>query len=104
MPHIDTPVLGTVDRETVHSLTKDRSRKTLRGHTDTVLCVHVSLAKNRIISGGMDKLVNIYDLETHEIVNTLKFHDGWVKCLALDHERIISGSGDKTIRIVTELL
>ncbi len=54
--------------------------------------------KNFIISGGSNGFLKIYNREGREIAN-LVGHTGEVWTVALDGDRLVSGSSDQTIRI-----
>lgn len=44
---------------------------TLRGHTSYVECLHLTRDGRRIVSGGFDKTVRIWDTETNELLKSL---------------------------------
>jgi len=54
--------------------------------------------KNYIISGGSDGYLDIYDLEGRHR-SSLVGHIGDISSLALDGDRLVSGSSDQTIKI-----
>jgi len=54
--------------------------------------------KNYIVSGGMNGFLKIYNLDGKEIAN-LVGHTGEIYSIALDDNRLISGSLDETIKI-----
>jgi len=54
--------------------------------------------KDKILSGGMHGRLKLYDLKGVEIAN-LVGHTGEIWSLALDGDRLVSGSDDQTIRI-----
>jgi hypothetical protein len=56
------------------------------------------LYKNHIISGGMNGELRIYNREGKEVAN-LVGHTGEVWSIALDEDRLVSGSSDQTIKI-----
>ncbi|KIK66938.1 hypothetical protein GYMLUDRAFT_156943, partial [Collybiopsis luxurians FD-317 M1] len=82
----------------------------LQGHTNGVQSVAFSPNGQRIVSGYDDKTVRIWTAETGTPIgeplqgltgSPLQGHtDGvWSVAFALDGKRIVSGSGDKTVRI-----
>jgi WD40 repeat protein len=75
--------------------------RTLEGHTDWVWAVAVTPDSARIVSGGNDRTVRIWNLATWALERTLKGHTDRVYAVAVtpDGSRIVSGGGDDTIRI-----
>jgi WD40 repeat protein len=78
----------------------DQSVMTLRGH-DGVFAVIFSPDGKRVISGGNDGIIKVWDSATGKELKILRGHEGLVGSLAIsrDGRRIVSGSWDKTIRI-----
>jgi WD40 repeat protein len=54
----------------------------------------VKLQGNTMVTGSIDKVVKIWDVERVTSSNTLFGHDGPVRCVQFDEEKIISGSDD----------
>lgn len=54
-----------------------------------------------LISGGKDKAIKVWDLQTGTLKKTLQSHSGEIYTVAIapDHQTIVSGSGDRQIRI-----
>ncbi len=79
----------------------DTSIQTLVGHSHGVSSVVTSPDGKRIISGGRDQTVKIWDAESGQELRTLKGHENWVVSVAIspDGQRIISGSWDETVKI-----
>ena len=73
---------------------------TLPGHTESTRFVLFSRDGRRLFSGGTDKLVKIYDLNSGRVTGELK-HIGGVTCAALspDGKTLATGSWDKSIRL-----
>lgn len=73
--------------------------KILLGHTSFVgplawVSPDEEFPEGRIVSGGMDTLVLVWDLRTGEAVQTLKGHQSQVTGIALDGSDIVSASVD----------
>ena len=73
----------------------------LQGHTDTVEAVAVTPDGQRIVSGGADGTVRVWDLASGRLEHTLQGHSDWVVAVAVtpDGRRIVSGGHDKTVRV-----
>lgn len=77
-------------------------RSLLQGHTTTaVYSVEFSPDGARLVSGGEDARVVLWDPQAGDDVLALQPHDGYVHVVACspDGTRILSGSGDGTLRI-----
>jgi len=66
-------------------------------HLGRVLCLQFE--GNKLVTGGGDFLIKIWNLQTNQCVTTLDYHTSRVWCLQFDATKIISGSNDRTIRI-----
>ena len=72
------------------------------GHTGYINSVAFSPDGTKIVSGGSDCTVRVWDIKTGlQIGAPLTGHTGWVKSVAFspDGTKIVSGSRDKAIRI-----
>ncbi|KAL8143565.1 hypothetical protein V2J09_016597 [Rumex salicifolius] len=81
----------------------DSNSKILLGHTSFVgpltwISPSEEFPEGRIVSGGMDTLVLVWDLKSGEKVHTLRGHNMQVTGVALDGDDIVSSSIDCTIR------
>ena len=83
--------LTTFEPQLLHSFT---------GHSHIVRSLAVS-ADGILVSGSRDKTIKIWDLETGELMHTLKGHTDGVYAIALspDGQILASGSVDKTIKL-----
>jgi WD40 repeat protein/predicted Ser/Thr protein kinase len=79
----------------------DQSRMTLRGHEELVSSVAFSPDGKRIVSGGYDNTLKVWDAESGGEVMTLRGHDnsGLSVAFSPDGKRIVSGSDDKTLKV-----
>ncbi|UKO95988.1 WD40 repeat domain-containing protein [Nostoc sp. UHCC 0870] len=75
--------------------------KTLTGHSDSVWSVALSKNGQTLVSASADKTINVWNLNTKEIIFTLIGHNDTVRAIALstDGQTLASGSGDQTIKI-----
>lgn len=79
--------------------------RSVQGHTASVYGwvyrIVVTPDSKKLVSASYDKILKIWDIESHQIINTLEGHSDGVKGLALTPEgrKIISGSADRTVRI-----
>lgn len=71
-------------------------------HGETVRDI-VFTNDGKLISCSNDKTIKIWNIETREVINTLKEHTNFVKCLLYyedeENKRLVSGSTDKSIII-----
>ena len=75
--------------------------KTLSGHSDTVWTVAISPNGKTLVSGGFDKTIKVWDLQTGKLRRTLSGHTDAVRAIAMSQNGALlaSASGDKTIKI-----
>jgi len=78
------------DQKEITSITRDS--------TDGLVHRCYGFYKNYIISGGSNGILKIYNFKGKEIAN-LVGHRGEVWSIALDGDRLVSGSDDQTIRV-----
>ncbi|KAG4301463.1 hypothetical protein PCANB_002378 [Pneumocystis canis] len=52
---------------------KDRPLKVIRGHQKNVVCLSKNKEDSRIISGGLDGYIKIYDIKVWEVVHSIKY-------------------------------
>jgi len=73
----------------------------IRGHRGPINGVCVSPDGTRIISGGEDMTVRVWDMATGRELHTLSGHTGAVKSVYMspDGTRIVSGSYDDTVKV-----
>jgi WD40 repeat protein len=72
-------------------------------HSLSIESVAVSSDGARLVSGGADKTMKLWDIATGRLLRTFEGHQGWVNSVAFspDGSRILSGSGlqDHTLRL-----
>jgi small GTP-binding protein len=92
---------GTEDVSTESSEDRTQARIILRGHSARVWSVAVTPDGWRIVSGGDDKAVRVWDAESGACLAILEGHTDWVSDVAVteDGRRIASSSWDKTVRV-----
>ena len=78
--------------------------RTLRGHTDGVLCLQFSETLQHpsfpiLITGSYDRTVRVWNLEAGLEVRCLRGHTSAVRALQFDEAKLITGSMDHTIRV-----
>ncbi|MBE9041442.1 hypothetical protein IQ235_11685 [Oscillatoriales cyanobacterium LEGE 11467] len=73
---------------------------TLTGHP-TAAAIALSPDGKTLFSGGRDKAIKVWDIETGELKKTLQSDSGAIASLAVspDGNTVISGSGDRRVRI-----
>ena len=72
--------------------------RTLIGHTENVCALDVSTNGDYLVSGSWDKTAKVW--RHWECVATFKGHEQSVwAVLAVDHDRVLTASADKTIRL-----
>ena len=78
-----------------------REVRTFRGHTHGVWTVAYSPDAQTLASGGVDRLVRIWDIETGRLLRSLRGHtqDIRVALFTPDGQALATGSDDRTIRL-----
>ena len=75
---------------------ESKSLTTLEGHESTVWAIAADTIK--IVSGGADNEIRIWDANTFICLKTLRGHSKAVRCLDIGSDFIISGSTDGIIK------
>eukprot|EP01062_Namystynia_karyoxenos_P057243 TRINITY_DN48203_c0_g1_i1.p1 TRINITY_DN48203_c0_g1~~TRINITY_DN48203_c0_g1_i1.p1 ORF type:complete len:650 (+),score=175.77 TRINITY_DN48203_c0_g1_i1:98-1951(+) len=72
-------------------------RSSLQGHASAVTCLEFDA--ERVLSGGLDHTVRLWDRAESACVKVLTGHGDKVWCLQLAGDRAVSGSSDKSVRV-----
>jgi hypothetical protein len=115
LPHCDSPVVQRFIEEITAAAPRPWLRAlhpalhppgtelvlTLKGHSDPVDGVAVTLDGKRAVSASWDKTLKEWDLETGGPLRTLEGHSSLVNRVAVtsDGKRAVSASSDKTLKI-----
>lgn len=87
----------------IYELPSLGTKVSIQGHPTTYKtnCLAIDDRNNKIVSGGNDKTVIIWHLETGKRRKKLKGHRDGVNCVAIspDGQTVVSGSKDKTVKI-----
>lgn len=78
-----------------------KSAHHLQAHSGAITCIDISRDGQMSATGSSDHLVNIWQLNTHELVLTMDGHTGPITCVSFAPNSlfIASGSEDKTVRV-----
>src|SRR5919197_2319151 len=92
---------GAATNDLTYWKTDAREVKTFRGHTHGVWTVAYSVDGQMLASGGVDRLVRIWDIETGRLLRSLRGHTHDVRAALYtpDGQTLITGSDDRTIRL-----
>ena len=74
---------------------------TLTGHQDGVLAVAISPNGKTIASGSMDGVVNLWDVDTKQLINSFLAHPSAIKSIVFQPsgQALITASWDRTIKV-----
>ncbi|KAH8918376.1 WD40 repeat-like protein [Atractiella rhizophila] len=80
------------------------SVQVLNGHTNAITCLQVEEGLTHpnfpiLMSGGWDRTVRIWNLETGECLKVLKGHTRGIRALQFDGVKLITASMDSTLKI-----
>ncbi|KAK2066694.1 hypothetical protein P8C59_000485 [Phyllachora maydis] len=71
--------------------------RTLRGHTRGIRALQFD--ENKLISGGLDNLIKVWNWHTGECISTMKCHSDGVIGLHFENDYLVSGSADKSVKV-----
>ena len=106
-------------RKIIQEQTNKIEGETLQDHSDNVNSVTITSDNKKIVSGSNDNTIRIWDIDTGEVLKTLSNGIVWkifdrgkmlktpigqshnVNSIAItpDNKKIVSGSGDRTIKV-----
>ncbi|KAJ3296990.1 hypothetical protein HDU79_005056 [Rhizoclosmatium sp. JEL0117] len=69
-----------------------------KGHAGHIYCVKLMSCGTKIVTGSLDRLVRIWDIQTRQCISILVGHSDTVTCVHSVGDYVFSGSIDKTIR------
>lgn len=79
---------------------EDDAHRMLIGHAGSITCLAFSEDGSKIISGGWDSQVLVWDIEEGNVIAELKGHNGPVwGVMVYDEKFVFTGCADKMIRI-----
>jgi WD40 repeat protein len=95
-PGSEQPVVDFLD----HWKTGIREVKTFRGHSHGVWTVAYAPDGQTLASGGVDRYVRMWDIETGRLLRSLRGHTHDIRAIAYtpDGQLLATGSEDRTIR------
>lgn len=89
--------------DTVKSLLKlnKKSQHHLQAHSAAITCIDIAKDGQLAVTGSFDHLVNIWQLNSHELILTMDGHTGSITCVnfAPNGLFVASGSEDKTVKV-----
>lgn len=68
-------------------------------HQGGISCLQFCEAQNILITGSYDKTAIVWNLETGQVLRTLKGHARCIRALQFDDTKLVTGSMDHTLRI-----
>eukprot|EP01114_Cavostelium_apophysatum_P006392 TRINITY_DN1767_c0_g2_i1.p1 TRINITY_DN1767_c0_g2~~TRINITY_DN1767_c0_g2_i1.p1 ORF type:complete len:704 (+),score=172.37 TRINITY_DN1767_c0_g2_i1:218-2113(+) len=72
--------------------------RSITGNYGSIYSLAISKEHRRLLSGTYENKINVYDLETYQVRDSLSGHIGAVYTLAVSGNRFFSGSYDSTIK------
>src|SRR6266545_2393830 len=78
-----------------------RVLKTFLGHSHGVWAVAFSPDEHTLVSGGVDRLVRVWDIESRRLLRSLRGHTHDIRAVLFtpDGQTLATGSEDRTIRL-----
>lgn len=72
---------------------KSGRQESLHPHTSPISCLDISRDGGMAVTGGVDSLVNLWQLNTHELLSTFEGHIASVTCIAFSASGLFVASG-----------
>ncbi|XP_065201622.1 protein qui-1 isoform X2 [Planococcus citri] len=78
-----------------------QSSQNKRPHSVPISCIEISIDGTIAVTGAMDGLVNVWQLNSHELQSTMEGHSGPITCIAISPNGlfVVSGSEDTSARV-----
>jgi WD40 repeat protein len=94
-------ISGSTDRTVQVRQLGTSTHHTLRGHQDGVLTVAISPDSKIIASGSLDGMVNLWDANTKQLINSFQAHQSAVRSIIFQPigQALITASWDRTIKV-----
>lgn len=73
---------------------KSAKQESLHHHTSPISCLDISRDGAMAVTGGVDSLVNLWQLNTHELLSTFEGHIASVTCIAFSASGLFVASGN----------
>lgn len=67
------------------------------GHENGVMCIQ--MMDNILVTGSYDATVKIWNMETGQLIRTLRGHTSGVRCIQFDRDILMSGALDGSMRV-----
>ncbi|TPX38194.1 hypothetical protein SmJEL517_g00222 [Synchytrium microbalum] len=74
-------------------------QRVLLGHTDGVMCLHYDEASALLVTGGYDRTIRVWNVDTGCIIKILQGHEQSVRAVYFDDAKLFSASMDRTIKL-----
>lgn len=74
-------------------LQKSGKQDSLQSHTAPISCLDISRDGAMAVTGGVDSLVNLWQLNTHELLSTLEGHIASITCVTFSASGLFVASG-----------
>jgi WD40 repeat protein len=94
-------VSGSSDRTVRFRQLGTSVQHTLQGHKDGVLTVAISPDSKTIASGSMDGILNLWDVNTQQLIHSFQAHQSAVRSIVFQPigQTLMTASWDRTIKI-----
>lgn len=71
-----------------------KKQESLQPHSAPISCIDISRDGSMAVTGGVDSLVNLWQLNNHELLLTLEGHIASVTCIAFSASGLFAASGE----------